>query len=276
LILTTTALALSACSTGRETTSGARAQSHPGQGVSSASATIPGDAPVDVEIRIDRTAILHGSKALAEAYKTAALRGAELSITRGGTLSVSLFGRSSSQALAIFPATHIASLRQKGYAARGADNQNYRNRLAAALDLSLGLRAAEGLDREELERVTARAGSDVIRAVSKAMAQVSSGTAPYKIVLIVSDGYNDQEDFVLRRLIVHPLTDRQIDRAAVKMLAIANVPDGTAVTQLRIIGIGRTSGRIDRQTPELEHLEQIWDGFCQKLPVEDCQADAAL
>jgi len=151
---------------GSGTTSSSAVSSHTGQAVSGATINVAGDAPVDVEIRIDRTAILHGNRALANAYKSAARRAADITITRGGTLSVVLFGETSSHSLEIFPSTEIAALEDKGHAARGADNKNYRIRLASALDLAVGLRAAEGLDREELKRLTARPGSDVIRAAA--------------------------------------------------------------------------------------------------------------
>ena len=54
------------------------------------------------------------------------------------------------------------------------------------------------------------------------------------------------------------------------------MPDGSTGTQLRIAGIGRTSGVIARRAPTLERLEDIWDRFCQKLPIQECHAGPAL
>lgn len=235
---------------------------------------IDGDDPVDVEIAIDRTAILKGNKALATQYKAAALDAAEFAITRGGSLNVTLFGRVGAEALTVYqPPQPIPSLKELGRVAR--QDQARRQEIGLALDVALGLTPATGVAKDELDRLTERSGSDVTRMTGDAIANVLAGDADHKVVLGLSDGFHNEPDLDLYHLVSKPLSDDDIQNIAKRMADIAGGPSDAADVHLRILGIGQTSGALSLDALALERLEHIWTLTCQNLATT-CQIQTTL
>jgi hypothetical protein len=221
--------------------------------------------PVDIAVAIDRTAILHGDQALAQAYRAAVLTAVEPTITRGGRLSIRLFGKVGAHSLDIRSET-VPTLREEGVAVRGPGETDRREAVAAALDVALGLTEPTPDIRRSLEAVTPGSGSDIARVVGQELEAAASGTAPESVVLVLTDGVvNDGE-------IVVSGEPAEVGLAIAKQ---AGVPEDTErVSRLRVAGIGLTSGGEAPDADRVEHLVASWKAACDALPAERCEISA--
>ncbi len=100
---------------------------------------VTGTGPVDTTLAIDATAA--GDPALAAAYRDAALRDAEATITHGGHLHVIVFGKVADASELVLD-TDVPTLHESDEMQRGEAEDGVRADLANGLDATLGLSAA--------------------------------------------------------------------------------------------------------------------------------------
>jgi hypothetical protein len=230
---------------------------------------VPGDAPVDTSITIDGTAVLHGDRSLAQAYRAAALAASETTITRGGTLSITMFGQVGARSLVIHQ-ENVPPLSQEGQAVRGPGEANRRAQIAAGLDIALGLAPASGDIQAQIDALTKQPGSDIARSIGDAMGVAESGQSSTKVVLALTDGKINHDGKVDRALEHMP-----VDRAGRRIASeVGLAPDAARVDLLRIAGIGQTSGRPDPNAEETALQVAMWRSACAALPVEICEVAA--
>jgi hypothetical protein len=234
-------------------------------GTTDTGALATGDKPIDTAIAIDRTAILHGDHTLAKAYKTAVLSAVEPTITRGGLLNVTLFGKVGARSLDVYTDT-VPSLEQEGEAARGGSEDQRRAAIGAALDVALGLVEPPDEDiRAQLKAVTPGSGSDIARVVGQQVAAVGAGHSPAQMAVILTDGLVNDGDIMIKR------SDTPED-AGQAVLEQADVAAGThRIGLLRIAGIGATSGSEPKDAAATERLVSIWQYACSHMPAQRCE-----
>lgn len=277
LTLVTIAIAvpftIAGCGNSSASSSGAASEANEAGGpVATSPFEIEGDGPVDVNVAIDRTAVLKGSPALATRYKQAIQNAAELAITRGGVLRVVAFGRVAAEAVPVYERTDIPTLKDAG--AAGRDDQALRDELAQQLDVALGLAPANQVAKAELERITARSGSDIARAVSRTIDAAVADPAAEKIVLVLTDGFVNQPGLKLSDLVADQLSSAEKSAVASQIVNDAR-SSSAADVQLHIRGLGQTSGAVAQDADLIDRLEEVWGKACPKL-AKSCLARASL
>jgi hypothetical protein len=227
--------------------------------------TVSGDGPVSTLILIDRTTLDHQDPALADSYRTTALNMAVPTITRGGTLSVEVFGRVAAHAVSLYT-THIPTLKEEGPGAR--DDAGERAILTAALNVALGITPPlTKIAAQELYDVNHPFGSDLGGAVSLAITSLETDSAPIRNALILTDGFIvEQAQPPLARV----LADHGVRGAAALIRSDLSIPAGTRpITMLRIAGLASTSGQIDPGAKTVNHLAQAWALATRHIPARE-------
>src|SRR3954471_22863980 len=125
---------------------------------------VTGNGPVDTTLAIDATAA--GDPTLAAAYRDAALRDAEATITHGGHLHVIVFGAVADASELVLD-TDVPTLHESDEMQRGEAEDGVRTDLANGLDATLGLNGAAPQIAARV-RASGASGVDVARAVRAA------------------------------------------------------------------------------------------------------------
>lgn len=234
---------------------------------SSAIPEVPGNDAVNTKIAIDATSLGAGGR-LAEDYKAAASAAAEPTITRGGQLTVELFGRVNGRALTIYEES-VPDRSIEGANIRGSSEAIRRESLAGALDIALGLTTAEPDIARQITDVRSGRGSDIARAAGQAMRDAGEDG----IAVILSDGLLDEGGVRARDLFGGEATaDAASDVAAIATNGYS-VPTPRL---LRIAGIGATAGKLDIASGDAEVLVDLWTRVCRDLGVTRCEITQAL
>jgi hypothetical protein len=235
--------------------------------VTSAGISVPGDQPVSTEILIDRTALLQGDSTLAQLYKQVALQAAAPTISRGGELQVSVFGRVAAHALPLYTA-QIPSLSQVGDA--GRDDNAQTAALDAVLNVAVGLAPPPNKKAADaLAEVTKVEGSDIGTMIGQAITSLGGDSSPTRDIVVETDGW------IIRQAqppLSQVLAQRGPAGAAKQIVSNAAVPANTRpVSLLEIEGLGSTAGFNGPGANTNQQLDQAYQQACARLPVQACQ-----
>jgi hypothetical protein len=229
--------------------------------------SVPGDGPVSTLIMIDRTALAGDDRALAIAYKNAALQTAAPTIARGGQLSLRVFGRVSGHALSVY-SIKIPTPADVGPAAR--DDAGQTATLAAALDVAVGLAEPQNdVAAQALARVTDGSGSDIGRVVGQTINQMSGDPASVRVALVETDGWIEQAG---QPTLKQTLAQRSPKVAAAQIVRTARAEQhgSRRISLLRMVGLGYTAGKPDPDSGLLDELDATWQDTCEQLAVDQC------
>jgi hypothetical protein len=227
---------------------------------------------VNVQVAIDRTPILAGG-GLANAYAAAADSAAGLTVARGGTLTISVFGRVGARPLTVFQAT-MPPLSQEGEAVRGGDEATWRGEIDAAVSVAVGLAKANPTVADELAGLTDGTGSDVARALAYQLeTQPVDRTTP-DVIEIITNGLVNEHSLHLLAGISNGKPNREL---AARITREANVASGTRRASLVRIGpVGLTSGQPQLGPLLTRNLIACWTLALQSLPIDEVQVGATL
>jgi hypothetical protein len=225
---------------------------------------VPGDGPVDTLIAIDETALVEDDGRLGQDDRAASLAAAEPTITRGGTVSVVVFGRVGGKAVNLYTQP-IKTRGQLGKAARDDDGQ--RAALAAALDVAVGLKPPPDDAKARLKDVVDGPGTDLARVVRDALTGLS-GDIP-ATVFIATDGLVDQPELKLARV----LKVKDPRAAGDELAKRITPPYGSRKRSLLWIrGLGSTAGRPAPGGAALDELVEAWRVACRRI-AQHCEID---
>jgi hypothetical protein len=241
-----------------------------GAGPSGSAISLPGDGPVNVEIAIDRRSLLGASPALAGQYIAAAETAAGLPVSRGGTVSITVFGSVGVRPVLVYQTT-LPSLSELGVAAR--DENTWSSEIGDALSVGVGLTPPPKPYVQELAALTAQPGADIARALRNELkAQPTGATAP-TVILILTNGLVREHNLYLYA----GLTSSQpVSRLAALIASQASVPVGTPRAAIvRIAPVGLTSG--DGLGPILTRkLVDSWSIALRSLPITQPEVSPTL
>jgi hypothetical protein len=235
---------------------------------------IPGDAngPVNVQIAIDRTPILAGG-ALATDYATAADNAAELAVARGGTLTISAFGRVGARPLTVFQAT-MPPLSQEGQAVRGGDEAAWRSNIDAAVSVAVGLAKATPTVAGELAALTDGTGSDVARALAYQLSTQPDDQTTPDVIEIITNGLVNEHTL---HLVAGISNGKPTGDLAARISREASIPSGTRrATLVRIGPVGLTSGQAQLGPLQTRKLIASWTLALRSFPIEEIQIGATI
>lgn len=231
---------------------------------------VPGTLPVDSQIWIDATTTIVSDSDLAAGQLQQALAAAEPTITRGGQLTIMMFGRVGKQRHVIYEEA-VPTRRDQGINYRGPADDARRDAVGASLRVALRLDAASPETRGALRQLTDGRGSDIGRAVSQAVQAAAAGSSPTKIATVITDGWHDQPELVLRSELGDSTATSTVARRLVSSSA-----NGGKVDLLRIVGLAHTAGIPAPDAAVIDRLEAVWQQACHTLAVRRCETSAAL
>jgi hypothetical protein len=216
-----------------------------------------GDEPLDTHTRIDLSA-LRGDERLVAAYTKRTLQLADLTIDRGGTVTVTTYARSAARARMIFEA-RVPSLEELRLARRGAMEKEVRGKLRTAVENALAAGVPDDSDH----------GSDVVTAVATIGDVRHTPGAP-----LVAQALTDGKVNVDGGPTPGTLTGNSAeagDRLLASLPPVEHRP-----TALAIAGIGATGGRLgEEDIQSTGRLVEVWDRVCPRVS-DHCTVKAEL
>ncbi len=259
-------------STASQTATAANAPVSP---VVSTNIAIPNDpdGPINVQIAIDRNAIIRGGRTLATQYAAAAEEAAEAPVTRGGTLTITAFGGVGVRPLPVFQAT-MPPLSQEGQIVRGGDEATWRAEIDAAISVAVGLAKANPTATAELASLTDVQGSDVARALAYQLETQPLDQNTPNVIEILTNALVQEHMLHLFAGLANGKPDAEM---AALIAREASVRAGTPRAALVLIGpVGLTSGQSQLGPIMTHNLIASWTLALQSLPIDRFQVSATL
>lgn len=229
-----------------------------------------GNCAFDTSIAVDVTAFPRTQEAVGGVVGHV-LRSANGTITHGGHLRVTAFGRLAAREIVIYDGD-VPALADQDETQRGSLEDSLRTALRGTVTAVLNGAQDRPAIARQIAQLSAGGGTDVARAVRDAAATGSSGREHAAVVL--TDGWHLGPDFSLARVVDGngPLT------GAVAWLTAHAGKSADRDAVLEMSGLGYTPTRYTgNETPRRDdRLQAVWGAVCHRLRPGRCSINTSV
>jgi hypothetical protein len=228
-----------------------------------------GGCAFDTDEAVDLTAFPRTSEAI-QAVVEHAMRSADGTITHGGHLRVTVFGRVAARELVVYDGA-VPTLGEQDEVDRGPTEASLRTAIKNTLRVVLNGAPANHALAKQIASLTKGGGTDVARAVRDA-ARARDGRPLATVVL--TDGWHDEPGFRLASTV----DGHGSLSPAVKHLVRLAGGQARAVGVLELSGLGYSPTRFsgNETSPRTDRLAAVWDRVCRVLHPRTCSINTDI